>query len=1157
MAATLLPVTAAPSPASAQDAYPEVVLAAAPIAYWRLDETSGSVASDASGSDITADYQGAPELGVPGLVVGSSAATRFSGQPEALAVPDSSLINAGSPYRRKSVELWFRADDVGPRQMLFEQGGISRGLSVYLANGMLYLGAWNVATDDATTPWGPLFVSAPVAAEETYHAVLVFDYGRGSVEAYLDGVTIGTVAGAGRLFPHGNDAGIGATRDHTVFHDGVRIGEGDHFGGVIDEIALYNDALNAETVAIHHLLGSTPAAIDYAATVLADSPVAYWRVAETTGPGALDSSGNGLTGLYEGDPQLGAGTLISGGSGAAVTLDGLNDSVTIPDSPLINVGGPYNARTIEAWFVAPNTTNTQVIFEEGALARGLVIYVAQGAVWLGGWNLADAAPWGPIFMSRPVTAGETHHVVLVLDGDGGTLEGYVDGMGAGTFSPAGDLGLHGGDMAIGAMNEHTRTHAGSNLGNGLHFGGTIDEVALYNTALSGSQVAAHYDVGTANEPPTVTTTAPASGAFLDGDVTVVVVASDAEDPPGSLSVEVSVDGGGSWQPAQSSGIGNVYERLWSTGNYENGMYAIRTRATDSGGVVTAAAPVFVDVDNSPAQPLASIVSPGQGDAIGGTVSITVQAEDPADPEGTLVVEISADGADWLVAPYAGANDLYTLDWNSLTADGLTLIQARATNSAAQTVLAPPISVMVVNPSYPDLVLADGPGVYYRVGETSGTVAFDASGHGTPAVYGGSPTLGVPGLLTESPDRAVALDGVNDLVVLPNSGHVNLGTRSAHSIELWFSSLDVANRQVLYEQGGLGRGASIYIEEGLVYLGMWNIDNQDPAKSWGPYFLSAPIAPNTTYHTVLVLDQPQDRLEAYLDGLSIGSHAGVGLLSSHTNDGAIGAMKEHSRTEAGGQVTDGLNFSGAIDEVAVYPIALSETSITSHFVRGSGFAGNRRPQATVVGPADGSIIAGSATVIEVVATDVEDRPEDLIVHVSVAGSELRTANYNVATQRHQLTWNTTSEQDGVVTIDAIVSDSGLLTAAAAQISVLVNNVDDGPVAAIENPATGGTAHGLVEIRVDAADLETSDGGLSVQVSIGGGPWTTAGPSAGTTYALDWDTTALADGQTSIAARALDGAGQQATAATTFRDDRQHDHPADHRRQWGHRIRKQPE
>src|SRR5215204_2208436 len=69
--------------------------------------------------------------------------------------------------------------------------------------------------------------------------------------------------------------------------------------------------------------------------------------------------------------------------------------------------------------------------------------------------------------------------------------------------------------------------------------------------------------------------------------------------------------------------------------------------------------------------------------------------------------------------------------------------------------------------YADNVLADSPASYWRLGESSGTVAADAAGN-NPGVYTGGVTLGVPGGLANDLNTSASFDGVNDSVAVQDA-----------------------------------------------------------------------------------------------------------------------------------------------------------------------------------------------------------------------------------------------------------------------------------------------------------------------------------------------------------------------------------------------------
>jgi len=254
------------SPASLHAAYPDVVLADNPMAYWRLGETSGNTAvnqgSLASAADGT--YSGLMTWGVKGLI-DNEADTAVDFQGGHVRMSNVNGINRRGPFEEKSIELWFRADSLSRRQVLYEQGGGTRGLAIYLDGGTLYVCGWNRANDGGrvAAPWGnspaPLSVSTTIEAGRVYYVALVMDgdsngFG-GSIDGYLNGRHFGQVSGVGLLYNH-NPAVIGTAVSGIRFHDNDTSTNNRSFDGVIDEVALYDTALTASQIRAHFDAGS-------------------------------------------------------------------------------------------------------------------------------------------------------------------------------------------------------------------------------------------------------------------------------------------------------------------------------------------------------------------------------------------------------------------------------------------------------------------------------------------------------------------------------------------------------------------------------------------------------------------------------------------------------------------------------------------------------------------------------------------------------------------------------------------------------------------------------------------------------------------------------------------------------------------------------------
>ena len=176
-----------------------------------------------------------PEL-IPSAINGQPA-IEFDGTGEHLDVASSTDINTGGPYSAKTLVVVFKTgSDVTSRQIIWEQGGDTRGLNVYLDGGNLYINGWNLYE----IPWLATALSTPVSVNTTYVATMVIDAIAGKCEAFVNGTSIGNVGNVSWLYKHSGGCALGCVEGKTRFHDGSTAGPA-NFGGQIAEFHQYNE----------------------------------------------------------------------------------------------------------------------------------------------------------------------------------------------------------------------------------------------------------------------------------------------------------------------------------------------------------------------------------------------------------------------------------------------------------------------------------------------------------------------------------------------------------------------------------------------------------------------------------------------------------------------------------------------------------------------------------------------------------------------------------------------------------------------------------------------------------------------------------------------------------------------------------------------------
>ena len=228
--------------------------------------------------------------------------------------------------------------------------------------------------------------------------------------------------------------------------------------------------------------------MSYSGEVLADTPVGYWRLGEVSGTTAADSGGGSHAGEFKNAPTLSqTGALTgSGDSNTAVKFNGTSQRVIIPNFTAGKVGDVF---TVEAWIKREGSGESEAIFHGGT--AGPELRLTSGKLKLLAANVAGVAE----STGTVANDGNWHHVVVTKTGS--TIHFYIDGVEGTKVTEAHTFTSSSAAYGIGAF--------GTGEG-GEWFKGSIDEVAIYATALSEARVKVHF-VAATTQAPSVTTLA--------------------------------------------------------------------------------------------------------------------------------------------------------------------------------------------------------------------------------------------------------------------------------------------------------------------------------------------------------------------------------------------------------------------------------------------------------------------------------------------------------------------------------------------------------------------------------------------------------------------------------------------------------------------------
>jgi hypothetical protein len=205
--------------------------------------------------------------------------------------------------------------------------------------------------------------------------------------------------------------------------------------------------------------------------------VGAWSFDEASGATAADASGNSNTGTVSG------ATRLAGRYGNALTFDGLNDWVTVNDANTLDI----NRMTLEAW-VRPSGAGDwrTVLLKE---QPGQLVYALYAST-------DNDRPSGHIFTSTDVAlrgpsvlpANTWSHLAFTWDGT--TTRMYVNGSQVATAALSGNAVTSTGALRI-----------GGNAVWGEWFNGAIDEVRVYNRALSAAEIVTDRDTAIGGAAP--------------------------------------------------------------------------------------------------------------------------------------------------------------------------------------------------------------------------------------------------------------------------------------------------------------------------------------------------------------------------------------------------------------------------------------------------------------------------------------------------------------------------------------------------------------------------------------------------------------------------------------------------------------------------------
>ncbi len=657
------------------------------------------------------------------------------------------------------------------------------------------------------------------------------------------------------------------------------------------------------------------AADPYSTAILADGPVAFWRMNETTGTVATDSAGT-FNGVYTNASIDQTGyTLGSDPTNLAVAFGssaGQGSDSYVGGMPLDFATGGTAVFSLEAWVNGSSQVPSSGIVGKGAGGSEECYLDCGSSASAGAFRffVRNAANTVASANSTFQADGAWHHLVGVCDQSNGVIRLYIDGQQVASASSSGGIRT----TANANMNIGARQQNSSGSYN-FQFNGYINQVAVYNYALSPAQVQNHYFV--AGIPPTITLQPTNALTVNEGSAVTLAAAAYGSTP---LSYQWLLN---------SSPIFGQTNAVFSTNSipasYNNGTLTLQVtnaygQAQTSGTFLTvnSGAPQFP----TNLQPAALTLYTGNTF----TYSVT--------PVGTVPFYYQ-----WYrnSSPINSAtNSSYAATTPSLTDTYyVTVSNTFGGGSITQSVTVSLTGHALPSGTYATQVHADHPVAYWRLDDaTNSSTAGEYEG-GHTGTYN-STQLGLPGYSPLDSDTAAGFG-----VISATDSYVSEVDQSSSGIPLLdFAAANGVNAEFSVEcwvNGATGQNpsGSCIVSKGISGSDEFVLDASTSSgtdfrfytrkATGGTSIINSSAGPDSTWHhLVAVCDEASGITALYIDGA---------LNSQITGLGGTGLADSSTPLSIGSQNSGfdySFNWVGAIDEVSVYNYALSSAQVQAHY-----------------------------------------------------------------------------------------------------------------------------------------------------------------------------------------------------------------------------------
>jgi len=430
-----------------------------PVAWWKMDEPTGAQVRDYSVNGNNGTPSGTAST--DGKI---GKALNFDGVDDYVDCGNSSIFGGMTAL---TMEAWIKPNSLHTGR-IFERGASGTENRILLQT--VSDGTLSLTINDTDSITGGSYTPG-----NWYHLVATWIGGGGVKALYVNGINVAS--------------GISTQASVTAGSITTNIGQSpwyalQKYDGLIDDVRIYNYARTAEQIAADYRAGSyrTIVASSVPSTWWTDGLVGYWNFDgpnTTSTNGTRDTSGQNNWGAFNGGVKPTAGIV-----GQALSFDGVDDYVNIANESNFDFE-KTDSFTMDTWIkFQSNVASAGTIFGKVTGGTGYFAATYLGKVYMqfydsGGYYSRNS-------LNQSLNNNQWHHIAFVYNGSGDAngVTVYIDGAGnTGTIETSG---------AVSSILNDNNPRIGERGTDSTYFNGLIDEVRIYNRALSADEVMTHY-----------------------------------------------------------------------------------------------------------------------------------------------------------------------------------------------------------------------------------------------------------------------------------------------------------------------------------------------------------------------------------------------------------------------------------------------------------------------------------------------------------------------------------------------------------------------------------------------------------------------------------------------------------------------------------------